>query len=100
PATPIYTTALHDALPISTFLTGWLTRESGRTEMADSTTVQSSGKKLRNSPFVKTLRDPTGFFGFLFVLLIVLAALLAPVIAPYRSEEHTSELQSRFDLVC
>src|SRR5699024_12315378 len=25
---------------------------------------------------------------------------LAPMVSPQRSEEHTSELQSRFDLVC
>src|SRR3982751_165674 len=30
----------------------------------------------------------------------ILAALFAPFYFPYRSEEHTSELQSRSDLVC
>src|SRR5437868_7636905 len=34
-------------------------------------------------------------FGF-----VILTTTVANILAPHRSEEHTSELQSRFDLVC
>src|SRR5438067_5866692 len=68
--TEIYTLSLHDALPIS---------ESRRRA------VRRGRRASRRRP-----RAPSGSA----------RRRRAPVGAAGRSEEHTSELQSRFDLVC
>src|SRR5690242_12553500 len=36
-----------------------------------------------NAAFVRTYRNPLGFFGLLILGLLVLAALAAPIISPY-----------------
>src|SRR5699024_12782058 len=74
--TPLYTLSLHDALPISStngkIYTGW---------NGCATTKRS------------------GCFKFCCNSEGIIPEVLDPIIAS-RSEEHTSELQSRFDLVC
>src|SRR3712207_8267539 len=70
--TEIYTLSLHDALPI------WLPEE------------HHSSQKDRDNPISRQLSNPdtamySGFFN---------------VCRDFRSEEHTSELQSRQYLVC
>lgn len=49
-------------------------------------TATSGRTGFRNSAFMRALREPTGFLGFLFIFLIVAAALLAPLVAPYKPE--------------
>src|SRR5699024_12279977 len=82
----MYTLSLHDALPIS--------EEVG--------TVKYSGAGLRAGG---ALNKDLGKIGDIGIMGVVAARcgdnLSALMSAPYsRSEEHTSELQSRFDLVC
>src|SRR5690349_23343490 len=73
PATEIYTLSLHDALPIFT--------SEARDRSTITIAARSGGEELRG--LVQHLRAT--------------AQLTAGLI---RSEEHTSELQSRRDLVC
>src|SRR5699024_12884430 len=79
PATPvIYTLSLHDALPI--FHGGQRFRPIGSCAHSH---IRLAGGDVelvdRAQDLVRVLADHGG---------------------PFRSEEHTSELQSRFDLVC
>src|SRR5699024_12733869 len=76
PTSYIYTLSLHDALPIL-FVT-ILAASFGVVREADHLAHQ--------------LGEPYG------TLILTLSIVLIEVIL--RSEEHTSELQSRFDLVC
>src|SRR5207249_7690632 len=87
-----YTLSLHDALPISWDEVAGL--DEAKDELAE---------------VVDFLRDPARFgrLGARVPKGILLygppgtgKTLLAKAIARERSEEHTSELQSRFDLVC
>src|SRR5207249_11634556 len=76
PATPeIYTLSLHDALPILVL------RQLQLVVAAVGQVGQEAGGEL-------------GDFG------AHARVQLAPQVGERRSEEHTSELQSRFDLVC
>src|SRR5690349_24163044 len=76
--TDIYTLSLHDALPISRFMS------SPCPAMPTTRVPKSSG----------TIKD-------LIIRRKTLESTLRSVAAhPPRSEEHTSELQSRRDLVC
>src|SRR5207249_11775603 len=81
PPTAIYTLSLHDALPIS-WASRMLTR-SVRPEQCGLRTCGTPGRcrtgPPRPGPSCSTTPRPP---------------------ARRRSEEHTSELQSRFDLVC
>src|SRR2546429_8298084 len=74
--TEIYTLSLHDALPISAaiMVSGWLADRVGR----------------RNT--LGTMACLIGIFSFLAPWLLGSGTV--------RSEEHTSELQSRLHLVC
>src|SRR5690349_22688542 len=73
--TEIYTLSLHDALPI------WVYRPSRAFRRFDRATTRSG-------------RTPTSSSSRIRVVIVD-----APTITT-RSEEHTSELQSRRDLVC
>src|SRR5207249_11148906 len=74
--THIYTLSLHDALPIS---------PTGR---AAASRVRSPPPGSSTFPFASEVRDPSH------------GARPRALWRRCRSEEHTSELQSRFDLVC
>jgi peptide/nickel transport system permease protein len=58
-------------------------------ELVASPPLAVPEKRVRKSPhpliaaFVRTYRNPLGFFGLLILSLLVLAAILAPVISPY-----------------
>src|SRR2546430_9165959 len=69
--TEIYTLSLHDALPISYTETG--------------------GETARGLHAIRVLEDKKDF---------TLSSLIAAGYDSYRSEEHTSELQSQSNLVC
>src|SRR3989449_8155020 len=85
--TEIYTLSLHDALPIS--LTGF---------------VLWAGKRLRLSLIARTAVTLIALAAYVAVVEdrppILRAALMATTLLCGRSEEHTSELQSRLHLVC
>src|SRR5699024_11481601 len=85
PPTEPYTLSLHDALPISSF--GYARQES-RIPCSSSSSFKSfrSPAVTGSSPLSRRIRH--------------LPHLPRPPQAALRSEEHTSELQSRFDLVC
>src|SRR5437868_15422737 len=80
--TEIYTLSLHDALPISA-----RSLRSGPEGLAVLVRASRAdpGPCVRESARIRFICPATGSSG---------------PIAPDRSEEHTSELQSRFDLVC
>src|SRR5207247_8379546 len=87
PATPpptTYTLSLHDALPISA-----ARRTERRSPPETSWTVGASGKTVGSS-------GPTAFAPPMRFFHIFLGRHCCRI----RSEEHTSELQSRVDLVC
>src|SRR5699024_12799856 len=85
PATSeIYTLSLHDALPISIFHGGMYLIGVPKAEKVQYVTVSypevtDGEKKITDWEQIRLAVQLTGFL---------------------RSEEHTSELQSRFDLVC
>src|SRR5699024_12387758 len=80
--TQIYTLSLHDALPISSTLTISLHARLTRP-------LNSTFKNLMSRERISS-----------FKIQILLPKLLLARVKSRRSEEHTSELQSRFDLVC
>src|SRR5699024_11403473 len=88
--TEIYTLSLHDALPICTFT---------------PTTVASNSSIKLMTPLIEPparkkssiTRTRLPCFNVRFARIIVSIFRVDP---DTRSEEHTSELQSRFDLVC
>src|SRR5256884_7738711 len=79
--TEIYTLSLHDALPISREPEGKLRRCLTDAEQSPGTARCASVPHNRNCPES-------------------LSATESSVPCPKRSEEHTSELQSRLHLVC
>src|SRR5699024_12174878 len=89
PPSELFTLSLHDALPI--LMLGYLT---------DLVTVSLTDGTITDIPGVPDMRVELRQIGGLLLIdpqnLIngIFDALLP------RSEEHTSELQSRFDLVC
>src|SRR5207249_10347985 len=87
PTTAIYTLSLHDALPISGI--GVRGSESSDTTPSGTRTAPGSAVCAR-SRFAHPCRWRWGRTRW--------SARLPG--RPVRSEEHTSELQSRFDLVC
>src|SRR5207249_11644525 len=98
PATQIYTLSLHDALPILIHHSANLDyRFDQLLRCEDVTQAQgwvedlAHGAGVDDAPGVieslQTWKWGTGITKFRIVIVL-------------RSEEHTSELQSRFDLVC
>src|SRR5699024_11291024 len=85
PAPPRYTLSLHDALPISTSTTGMIRArswaEASLVSIEVAVTPPTRASRSRAAKSARTCRT-------------VFSA------AAERLEEHTSELQSRFDLVC
>src|SRR5207249_12326015 len=93
PPTAIYPLSLHDALPIFS-AKAWITSTP-------------CGKSFKPSPTASpTFRHSCLNVHVDFPLLqrialpITIGSVRYPGIKIHRSEEHTSELQSRFDLVC
>src|SRR5699024_11780632 len=97
PPTPHpYTLSLHDALPI--FL------KNNPFSASMEGVVESYGLPVKGEI------DPTTIMSFFYVFFFgmmlsdaaygLIVAVVCGVLVWKRSEEHTSELQSRFDLVC
>src|SRR5207249_6853060 len=98
PPTAPYTPSLHDALPISS-VTAFVA-PGGSNDVLFTTNSQVTGSARTNSggQWLSLTLDGTGSFRFSFPYRIHFAAASGMPLG--RSEEHTSELQSRFDLVC
>src|SRR5699024_11732430 len=79
PPTHLYTLSLHDALPIS------------RVKMY-------TGDDFNYAELIAG--DDKGFSHALLGIFDAIAPAASYALSRLRSEEHTSELQSRFDLVC
>src|SRR5207249_12064244 len=85
----IFTLSLHDALPISSTLKNWLARgfhSAGRSQAANFSRQSFNWASVKVCSTIRRSPDR--------------AAHLDRCPVERRSEEHTSELQSRFDLVC
>src|SRR5699024_12292446 len=85
PPPRIYSLSLHDALPI---LLAW--SQAWRSSWVQSCSPSGTPSWHSSSSFAAKLSTA--------MALATLPARAPPI--PSRSEEHTSELQSRFDLVC
>src|SRR5207249_11352517 len=92
PTTDLYTLSLHDALPILTQVIP---------ETAQAIAEALGEKDFRISDLLRpkvSLRFGAHYLG---EQVQMLGGNIPAALAAYnRSEEHTSELQSRFDLVC
>src|SRR5699024_12641954 len=94
PSTSTYTLSLHDALPISKY---------NRVVIPANTPIPAAGSTIS-----RTIKE--GQSGIIEEItegddedlehVRQLGEQTLDLGRPYRSEEHTSELQSRFDLVC
>src|SRR5699024_12346525 len=95
PPPEIYTLSLHDALPI------WNLTRSGVKDIPSACPVCGGKTEIRQDGNARTLYctnpDCQAKHVKSFALFVSRDALN---IEGLRSEEHTSELQSRFDLVC
>src|SRR5207249_10002793 len=94
PLPSIYTLSLHDALPIFNPNTGLLyfpmKEETAIYQINKEMPAYKPGERYQGVENTTAPRTPGAAWGYY--------AALNPLTA--RSEEHTSELQSRFDLVC
>src|SRR5699024_11888722 len=98
PPLPLLTLSLHDALPICALnLFGSMIQKGNNTGTAGLRAAREKRMMLALlrgfalTPVVSPLSIAT---------VVVLAKMPSLVWSDLRSEEHTSELQSRFDLVC
>src|SRR5207249_11829233 len=99
PTTVVYTLPLHDALPI------YLEAHDWRPARRLSRSRWMGLCPLHNDHKPSFLVDPGKSLFYCYGCgrggdVIRFAELYHQVKFPQRSEEHTSELQSRFDLVC
>src|SRR5207249_11861317 len=96
---PIYTLSLHDALPISHTIGGALdirpNGNSGTVVTCELPYANGSRRRPAAVPRQVALAEPGRA-----VESCNRSAAVSSDKALHRSEEHTSELQSRFDLVC
>src|SRR5207249_8319972 len=98
--TALYPPSLHDALPISGAPNSPLT-----VLLPNGATPPTWAHLLANAAGLADV-GRRGLTAVAWVLLVVVVAAFAVVVLEAwsnrirRSEEHTSELQSRFDLVC
>src|SRR5699024_12233838 len=90
--THIYTLSLHDALPISS-----RPAPSSGLPLGPRLTAKRADapqpRRVQRGRLRRSRRRPRRAQG-------CLREVTGPATGPSRSEEHTSELQSRFDLVC
>src|SRR5207249_7199364 len=97
PCATNYTLSLHDALPIYAYDSLEPSAEAGvRAAVAGRLMLKRGHGKLAFGE----LRDGTGDIQLMCQLDVLGSDGLALFQDLDRSEEHTSELQSRFDLVC
>src|SRR5699024_12742853 len=91
--TPLfYTHSLHDALPISTLLCWDLIQRGTKEHSLLPFITRKEVRNMKPSSFQTTIENQFDY--------ICKRAMEDIIKLIFRSEEHTSELQSRFDLVC
>src|SRR5699024_12595456 len=98
--TPTSTLSLHDALPIFAAL---LATHRGQGEVNQLRTGEQVGSAVRAGCDTGTTADAGRVVQSLLCLGVVdqqIVGVRCGTSLDGRSEEHTSELQSRFDLVC
>src|SRR5437899_4721660 len=95
-STDSYTLSLHDALPI--FGLGLLIANLGGKWTTNSIPFENRGY-LPNYGRI-TVDTTMVLYAIAVAVLSVLLFSISPVLEGYRSEEHTSELQSLRHLVC
>src|SRR5699024_11838414 len=85
----IYTFSLHDALPISFFFKIF-------------SVITCSNCVISLAISTASVRFPSCWIGKVSLIVVIASPLWLKYVCLtfLRSEEHTSELQSRFDLVC
>src|SRR5207249_11865589 len=93
-----YTLSLHDALPISQTCGGGIGRRATSCGRRGSAGCGRGPWGRDNS--AKSREHRADFCSLLPALFCCCLSQLCTRIRKERSEEHTSELQSRFDLVC
>src|SRR5207247_11013724 len=93
----LHTTSLHDALPI---LARDQQHRAGRTERRTSDGVQDSANRSRKATPISATATHTSQRSAIAMPTRPTVRPAPPSHALIRSEEHTSELQSRVDLVC
>src|SRR5207249_12246047 len=93
----IYTLSLHDALPIYTLIKRLYNLSS---TMLDESieALLTRDPRLANDALHR--EDDADMMYWLLIRLLLSAQADDSLLEQLRSEEHTSELQSRFDLVC
>src|SRR5699024_11856348 len=93
PPTPISPLSLHDALPICA--------DSGTSCIFSSCSERSTATAAAAMPvmWLSMSRDSCALYRCRYTCRRTLMSCNVGI-GPHRSEEHTSELQSRFDLVC
>src|SRR5699024_12185379 len=95
----MHSRALHDALPICERVAHPALAATGSAVRAGGGAVAGAAVRRRERHLAGIRREV--FDDVLVDLLVqLLLELLAEASLELRSEEHTSELQSRFDLVC
>src|SRR5258707_2058162 len=70
------------------------------TTLFRSTPMKAAGESVRFDAWRRFRRSKVAVISLVYVIAVTIVAILAPLIANRRSEEHTSELQSRQYLVC
>src|SRR5207249_7144308 len=93
---PTYTLSLHDALPIS-LLKPLLYEAWEQAEKASETKQRVTGLE---TGFIQLDDMTSGLQASDLIIVAGRPSMGKTSFALNRSEEHTSELQSRFDLVC
>src|SRR5207249_10556746 len=99
PTTEIYPLSLHDALPISGDFSFALSAAPNGSTLREQFWSGSAMDRAINSAATEQRRI-RGVHNCIDVQLGDVAADDIDLSCGFRSEEHTSELQSRFDLVC
>src|SRR5690606_40999046 len=100
PPLEIYTPSLHDALPICAYIVGRLINQGTTYPFAIALLRAPSGH-IRLDALLHAPDDLTTLFSFTRAYFLVdMETPAAYVHFLSRSEEHTSELQSRENLVC
>src|SRR5699024_12693153 len=92
------TRSLHDALPI--FGTGWATTEVGSHQPPDTPTPKPQTATNSGGATAAEVERDSAPRNLDAIHEFAQAGPIIELCGTRRSEEHTSELQSRFDLVC
>src|SRR5699024_11469431 len=97
--TPLYPVSLHDALPICFVIIRWVVLPASKGGKI-KTVLQTAAIALMLLSVPALDWFPAISLAWTVLAWLAMAAAIIVTLVTGRSEEHTSELQSRFDLVC